>query len=310
MNERRAGGGGGTDAGLAPGGRADYGLRPPGWRLPGDTHVGRVRLQVGDLARSLAYYGDTLGLRVLDRDSDRVTLAAHGSDAALVELHEHRDARPVPRHGRLGLYHFAILLPDRAALGRLIGHLADLGESMGAADHLVSEAIYLTDPDGLGIEVYADRPREEWKHEGRQLSMDTQALDVPDLLREAGGVAWTGMPAGTTIGHVHLHVGDLEASKRFYHDGVGLDLLVWSYPRALFLAAGGYHHHLGINTWAGTRAAPPAPDDAQLLEWELVVPRAADVSSVVHSVREAGFEARDELLRDPSGTPLRVIAGT
>ena len=287
-----------------------YGLRPPGWRLPEATHVGRVRLQVSDLARSLEYYEHTLGFHVLQRGDAHASLGAHGVRQPLLELHERRGARAVPRHGRLGLFHFAILLPDRAALGRIISHLADLGESVGAADHLVSEALYLSDPDGLGIEVYADRPRDAWKHDGRQLVMDTLALDMPELVREAGGVAWTGMPPGTTIGHVHLHVADLEASKRFYHEGVGLDLVVWSYPRALFLSAGGYHHHLGINTWAGARATAPTPDDARLLEWELVVPEAAHVDAVMASLASAGFEIEDGSIRDPAGTPMRVIAAS
>ena len=289
-------------------GADDYGIRPPGWRLPDATHIGRVRLQVGDLSRSLEYYERTLGFRVLERDLRVATLAAHGDDRPLVELHERRGAAHVPRRGRLGLYHFAILLPDRAALGRIIGHLADLGESVGAADHLVSEALYLTDPDGLGIEVYADRPRSEWTHDGRQLTMDTLALDVGGLMRDAGGQAWGGMPAGTTIGHVHLHVADIETSRKFYHEAVGLDVMVWSYPGALFLAAGGYHHHLGINTWAGPRATPPGPDDAQLLEWELVLPSSADVDAILRSVADAGYSVDGVLVGDPSGTPMRVLA--
>ena len=284
-----------------------YGVRPPGWRLPDAAHIGRVRLQIADLARSLEYYRETLGFPLLDDAGGRALLAPHGSEQVLVELHEHPGARAVPRRGRLGLFHFAILLPDRAALGRIIAHLADLGESVGAADHLVSEAIYLTDPDGLGIEVYADRPRHEWRHEGRQLAMDTLPLDVPSLLRAAGGQAWSGMPAGTTIGHVHLHVGELEAAKSFYHDGVGLDLMVWSYPGALFLAAGGYHHHLGVNTWAGPHAQPPAPDDAQLLDWELVMPSASEAAGLVSRLEGAGAPAAQGVVRDPWGTGMRVV---
>ena len=289
-------------------GTSEYGIRPSGWRLPDAAHIGRVQLQVADLSRSLEYYEQTLGFRVLDRQSPIATLAALDDDTPLVELRERRGAAPVPRRGRLGLFHFAILLPDRAALGRIIGHLADVGESVGSADHLVSEALYLTDPDGLGIEVYADRPRSAWTHEGRQLHMDTLALDVGSLMREAGGQAWSGMPTGTTIGHVHLHVADIETSRKFYHDAVGLDVMVWSYPGALFLAAGGYHHHLGLNTWAGPRATPPGPDDAQLLEWELVVPSPADVEAVLRSVADAGYTSDGALIRDPSGTPMHVVA--
>ena len=162
------------------------------------------------------------------------------------------------RGGQLGLYHFAILLPDRAALGRFVAHLARIGERAGASDHLVSEALYLSDPDGLGIEVYADRPRATWRYDGqRQLAMDTRPLDLNSLVQAAGGEPWTGMPAGTVMGHVHLHVGDIERAAAFYHAALGLDKVVWSYPGALFLSAGGYHHHVGLNTWAGPGATRP-----------------------------------------------------
>jgi catechol 2,3-dioxygenase len=231
-----------------------------------------------------------------------------------VELVERPGAAPVPARGRLGLYHFAILLPDRAALGRFVAHLAEIGERAGASDHLVSEALYLNDPDGLGIEVYADRPRAEWRHDAaRQLMMDTRPLDLDSLVRAAGGERWTGMPAGTTIGHVHLHVGDLDRASAFYHHGLGLDAVVWSYPGALFLSAGGYHHHLGLNTWAGPAAKPAGEGDARLLEWEVVVPASEDAEAAARSLREAGNDVEREdggwVAADPWGTALRIAAG-
>jgi catechol 2,3-dioxygenase len=288
-----------------------YGIAPPGYRLPDATRLGRVRLQISDLGRSLAYYRDVLGLRVLERSSDRATLGAHGDDRPLIELVERAGASPVPRRGRLGLYHFAILLPDRAALARFVEHLARLGVRAGMSDHFVSEAVYLQDPDNLGIEVYADRPRSSWRHEGRQLTMATEPLDVRSLVEAAGGSSWTAMPAGTTIGHVHLHVGAIDEAAAFYHNGLGLDKVVWSYPGALFLSAGGYHHHLGTNTWAA--GAPPATeDDARLLDWELVVPRAADAEAAAHSVEAAGYRVaragESWLATDPWGTTLRLNA--
>ncbi len=286
-----------------------HGIQPGGYRLPAATRLGCVRLQVADLARSLAYYQDVLGFRVIGRGDGRATLGAHGDDTPLIELHEHPGAAPVPRRGRLGLYHFAILLPDRTALGRLIVHLAGLGVRAGASDHLVSEAIYLADPDGLGIEVYADRPRSTWRYLDRELAMDTQPLNVASLAEAAGGQPWTGMPAGTVIGHVHLHVGDLDQAAAFYHAALGFDQVVWSYPGALFLSAGGYHHHLGVNTWAA--GAPRATeDDARLLEWEIVLPDAATASDAIHSLRQAGYavERTDDggVARDPWGTALRL----
>jgi catechol 2,3-dioxygenase len=300
------------ETGVAPdGGQRPYGIAPPGYRLPDATRLGRVRLQVSDLERSLAYYRDVLGLRVLDQTRDRATLGAHGDDRPLIELVEHVGASPVPRRGRLGLYHFAILLPDRGSLGRFVGHLAQLGARTGMSDHLVSEAVYLQDPDNLGIEVYADRPRSAWRHEGRQLAMATEPLDVRSLVEAAGGAPWAGMPLGTVIGHVHLHVGDIDEAAAFYHTGLGLDKVVWSYPGALFLSAGGYHHHLGTNTWAA--GAPNAGEnDARLLDWQIVVPSAEDAEAAARSVEGAGYRVTRAgegwQTTDPWGTTLRLSA--
>ena len=147
----------------------------------------------------------------------------------------------------MGLYHYAILLPDRPALGRFLRHLSELDERAGMSDHFVSEALYLTDPDGLGIEVYADRPRSAWRYEDRQLTMTTIPLDVEALLHAAGGERWSGMPSGTVLGHVHLFVADLERAAAFYHAGLGLDKTVWSYPGALFMSADAVFADLVLN---------------------------------------------------------------
>jgi len=290
-------------------GELEYGVAPPGYRLPAATRVGTVRLQVAELARSLAYYERVIGLRLLTRDGHTATLGPQHDARAIVELRERPGAVPVPRRGRLGLYHFAILLPGRAALGRFVRHLAESGEYAGMSDHLVSEAVYLTDPDGLGIEVYADRPRSTWRHQGRQLAMATEPLDVDDLARAAGAERWSGIPTGTVVGHVHLFVGDLDAAARFYHAGLGFDKVVWSYPGALFLSAGGYHHHLGTNTWAAG-AAPAGDNDARLLEWELRLPTVADARAALASVEKTGGKvettADGGVARDPWGTAVRL----
>ena len=289
----------------------EYGIAPPNYRLPSETHVGSVRLQVSDLARSIEFYERVMGFRVIERGDARASLGAEDGPA-LLHLHERRGARPAPRRGLLGLFHFAILLPDRGSLGRFLRHLAELGVQAGMSDHLVSEAIYLQDPDNLGIEVYADRPRSSWQHEGRQLVMATDPLDAVDLMASGGDGTWSGMPAGTTIGHVHLHVGDIEAASTFYHDALGFDKVVWNYPGALFLSAGGYHHHLGTNTWA--RGAPSAGEgDAKLLEWEVVVPSASDVQAASASLTRSGHAIRaegpDAVVADPWGTSLRLKPG-
>lgn len=287
-----------------------YGIAPPEYRLPSEFRLGPVRLQVSDLERSLDYYGGVLGLRELGRGGGEVTLAAHGEDRPLVVLRERRGAVPVPPRGRIGLYHFAILLPSRADLGRFLRHLAELGERVGASDHYVSEAIYLRDPDGLGIEVYADRPRSAWEADGREIRMATVPLNASEVLAAAGDTRWAGMPEGAVIGHLHLHVGDLAQAEAFYHRALGLDKVVWSYPGALFLSAGGYHHHLGVNTWAaGT--APAGEGDAKLVEWTMELPDAESVAGAARSLLEAGYPvdqvAEGEIVtRDPWGTQLRV----
>lgn len=290
---------------------ADHGIKPREYRLPEATHLGRVRLQVADLERSIAFYEGVLGFRTIRRTADTASLGPHGEDREIVHLRQLRTARAVPRRGLLGLYHFAILLPDRAALGRFLAHLAEISHYAGMSDHFVSEALYLTDPDGLGIEVYADRPRDAWRYDERQLFMTTNHLNVDDLIAAARGEQWTGMPPGTVLGHVHLYVGDIEKAEAFYHDALGFDKIVWSYPGALFMSAGGYHHHLGTNTWA--RGAPSASDaDARLLEWEIVVPTRADAKAAAEHVRAKGYPVKEEdgewILTDPWGTNLRLMA--
>ena len=307
----------GDAAGAQPASPGSYGDAPSGYRLPEGTRLGRVRLQIADLARSLAYYEGTLGLRVLRRDGSGALLGAQRDDTPLVELHERPGVRPAPRRGRLGLYHFAILLPDRASLGRFVRHLGEIGERVGAADHLVSESLYLQDPDNLGIEVYADRPRSAWRRIGRELMMATDPLDVAGLVRAAGAEPWTGLPGGTVMGHVHLHVGDLAAASAFFSAALGFDRTVWQYPGALFFGAGGYHHHLGTNTWAGRYAVPPPADEAQLLEWTIELPDAASLDAASESLVRGGYPAERDgdagvgaalLTRDPWGTPIRLQA--
>jgi len=288
-----------------------YGIAPPGYRLPDETRLGAVRLQVSDLERSLSWYRRVLGLEPVTQTAGVAVLGPPDSARGLVELHERRGATPVPRRGRLGLYHYALLLPDRPSLGRFLRHLTEIGERAGMSDHLVSEALYLSDPDGLGIEVYADRPRSSWRQQDRQLVMATNPLDVEGVLAAGGDEPWTGLPSGTVLGHVHLYVDELERAARFYHAGLGLDRVVWSYPGALFMSAGGYHHHLGTNTWAAG-AQPAGENDARLLEWEMVLPELSDVNAAAQSLEQAGVSVRREqgsaIAADPWGTHLRLIA--
>jgi catechol 2,3-dioxygenase len=287
----------------------DFTVPPPGHRLPPDIRLGPVLLQTGDLGRSVDYYQRVLGLRPLDLGTDQATLGAQDDSTPLVRLRERRGVSPVPRRGRLGLYHFAVLLPDRASLGRFAGHLAALGEYAGMADHLVSEAFYLTDPDGLGIEVYADRPRESWAVHGGKLAMASDPLDLEGLANAAGDGRWTGAPAGTRVGHIHLYVDDLARARDFYHSALGFDRISLDFPGALFMSAGGYHHHLGTNTWAA--GAPMAGEgDARLLEWMIHLPDQDSVEAAARSLGTAGYpvarSGSDVLASDPWGTNLRL----
>jgi catechol 2,3-dioxygenase len=231
-----------------------------------------------------------------------------GAAQPLVHVIEKHGVSPVPRRGRFGLYHFAVLLPDRGALGRFAAHVLGLGMAPGMADHAVSEALYLSDPDGLGIEVYADRPAESWSYQGKELVMTTEPLDITELIAAGKGEDWSRAPAGTTMGHVHLHVGDLAAADAFYHRALGFDKTVWSYPGALFFSAGGYHHHLGTNTWSPGPTA--RADEAKLLEWGLLVPERRHADEVAERLRAGGSAVEDvhDGIRtsDPWGTDVSV----
>jgi catechol 2,3-dioxygenase len=297
----------GQSSGAVPADEGTYGEAPKGHRLPKETRLGRVKLQVADLARSIEFYEEVLGFRTTAGDSSLAVLSAHGDDTPIIELHELPGAKTNAVRSRLGLFHIAYLVPDRPSLGRFVKHLAAINARAGASDHVVSEAFYLQDPDNLGIEVYVDRPRSTWKRVGRQLLMGTDPIDIAGLHAAADG-PWKGMPAGTTVGHVHLHVGDIATASSFYSDTLGFDRIVWNYPGALFLSAGGYHHHLGTNTWAG-RAPSPAEDDARLLEWTIQLPDDTAMDAVAKSLANAGHETRrdgaDLVVPDPWRTDIR-----
>jgi catechol 2,3-dioxygenase len=230
-------------------------------RLPADARIGEVSLAVSSLDRSLSFYTEVLGFRVDGQSGTSAALAA-GPTRVVLRLEQLEGARPRPRRTS-GLYHVAILVPDRAALGRSLRRLAAAEWPLtGASDHLVSEALYLDDPDGLGIEIYRDRPRERWRIEAGEVAMATEPLDLGDVAREPGAERpWAGLEPGTRIGHLHLHVPDLQQAEALYCDEIGFSPTLRRYPGALFVAAGGYHHHVGLNVWAGV-GAPPPPEDA------------------------------------------------
>ena len=262
--------------------------------LPPDTHLGHVRLRVRDLDNALDFYERVLGLRTIERDGDVALLSAAGTPPALRVL-EGRPEAPLRPRRSTGLYHFAILLPDRRALAQALLRLARRRWPLqGASDHLVSEALYLADPEGNGIELYADRPRDAWpvRPDG-EIAMATEPLDLDALLLEAAPASDDDatLHPGAVLGHVPLNVSDLGAAESFYHGVLGFDVTTRSYPGALFLAAGGYHHHIGTNTWAGRGAPRPPADTAGLVHFEVVVPDAAARDAVLARAREAGAPA-------------------
>jgi len=281
-----------------------------------DTQLGLVSLTVSNLARALRFYDGTLGLKTLDHQNGVAVLGTDGG-GSLIALTERPHARPKPPH-TTGLYHFAILLPRRADLARVLRRLAEQGYPLqGASDHGVSEALYLADPDGNGIEIYADRPRDDWPWQDSRLQMFTASLDLEGLLSQGDG-RWSGLPPATRIGHVHLHVADLGAAQRFYCDVLGFDLMQHypavrganSGPSALFLSAGGYHHHVGLNTWAGKGAPPPPPDAVGLRHFTVFLPDEAELARLAERLQtadvpyqraaNAGKASGAFVVRDPS----------
>ena len=275
------------------------------------TTVGAVHLTVGDLARSLDYYRTEIGLQVLEQGGGEAALGAGGLE--LLHLVEQPGARPPG--ASTGLYHFALLVPERAHLAAWLAHAArDRVGMTGMSDHFVSEALYLRDPDHHGIEIYWDRPRERW--EGQVFErMTTMPLDVDSILDELDDPArapFDGLPEGTVMGHVHLKVADVDSTIRFYRDVMGFALMAQLGPMAAFLAAGGYHHHLGANTWESAGASAPPEGSAALRHATIVLPDAGERDRVVGRLEDAGGYVAEldgkAVVRDPSGNALVLAA--
>jgi catechol 2,3-dioxygenase len=267
----------------------------PSATIAPETQIGLVSLAVADLNRSLTYYTQALGFVVLDQQEKHATLGVPGTP--LLFLTEETGVKPFPhdRYGYTGLYHFAILLPSRADLGRWLGHWQTLSLPFpGQGDHLVSEAFYITDPDGNGIEVYRDRPRAEWPYINGQLQMAADPIDVQGVLAaaEREGKPWSGFPVGTRLGHMHLQVGDIPQAETFYHEVLGFDVIV-RMPSALFISAGGYHHHIGMNTWHSLHAGPAPAGIAGLRSFTIEMPNQEARDAVLARVRAAGYAATE-----------------
>jgi catechol 2,3-dioxygenase len=286
----------------------------PAARIDADTTLGPVRLTVSGLDRSRAFYENAIGLRATELDDGRLELSTPG-ERALIELRGDSSAPSLNRRAP-GLYHLAILVPTRRDLAFALARLAQARWPLdGASDHLVSEALYLSDPDGNGIEIYRDRPRDQWPRSGDRLEMATLPLDLHNLLDELRDASelQAQAPAGTRIGHVHLQVSDLAEAEAFYHRVLGFDVMVRGYPGALFVSAGGYHHHIGLNTWHSAGAAPPAPDAVGLRSFTVELPSERELAALLARVSAAGIAAgtvpEGVLVRDPFGTRVILSAG-
>ncbi len=270
------------------------------------TTIGSIHLTIADLRRSVGFYEANLGFTVHRRDDRTAWLGAGGPDLLVLTQCE-----TAPRvRGTTGLYHFAILVPSRADLARSLRRLVKTNVVLqGAADHGVSEALYLADLDGNGIEIYRDRPKTEWPYVGGHLRMGADALDLDDLLAEKSGPGDDGgLAAGTIIGHVHLHVRSLADAERFYVNLLGFDLMQRYGPSALFVSAGGYHHHIGLNTWAGVGAPPPPPGAIGLRHFVVKMPSAPALAATSERLRAAAIPTESVgeglLVQDPAGNAM------
>lgn len=240
--------------------------------LPNDTHISHVHLRVRNLERELAFYRDLLGFTEILRHDSIVELSASGKQPAQILFTESPNAIARPPR-TTGLFHVAIRFPNRAELAKTLMRLIQNEYPIqGAADHLVSKAIYLADPEGNGVELYCDRPKESWRWSDGEIAMATEPLDLEALLREADGKEWAGIHPQTDIGHVHLNVGSLASAEEFYSKQLGFDVTTRSYPGALFLSAGGYHHHIGLNIWAGRNAPRPPENSLGLISFGIGAP--------------------------------------
>jgi catechol 2,3-dioxygenase len=275
-------------------------------RIHPETRMGAVHLTVADLERSLRFYTSNIGMQILDRHNQHASLGV--GELPLLKLEELTGG--IKERGRTGLYHFALLLPSRADLASAFRHMADSGVRFsGFADHHVSEALYLSDPDGHGIEVYRDRPRAEWVDARGQFKLTTEPLDLQGLLNELGRSPgdFTGLPDGTVMGHVHLHVAHLGSSRTFYGNVLGFDLMA-GMDTALFMSAGGYHHHLGLNIWQGAGAPPASQGSLRLTGYEISIPDDRGYQDVLESLDRHGvtytkIDSHVELV-DPSANRI------
>jgi catechol 2,3-dioxygenase len=277
-----------------------------------ETTMGAVYLKVKDLENSVKFYREVVGFQILKQTEYTVELTADGLKS-LVILEKIPNAVILPRKNTTGLYHYAILVPTRKDLSLSLRNLIKHDIHVGQADHLVSEALYIADPENNGIEIYVDRPREEWTYDEQgRVKMAVDPIEWQGLIDEAGDEEWKGLAKGTVMGHVHLHVADLKQAEEFYVGILGFDIMAHMANSALFISAGGYHHHLGMNVWAGVGAPQPPDDAAGLLYYTIVLPNKEGLDSVLEKLSEANITVKSAeagwFVQDPSKNRILLVS--
>ncbi|MBE3569648.1 MAG: VOC family protein [Bacillales bacterium] len=277
---------------------------------PPHTFVGQVDLKVAHLERSLVFYQTVIGFQILEQSKKKAILTADGK-TPLVTIEQPENVIP-KQPNRTGLYHFAILVPTRSDLAKVLLHFIQIGYPLqGGSDHLVSEALYLADPDGNGIEIYADRPSSTWNWNNGEVVMSTEPLDIESLLAEGGDGVWKGLPADTVIGHIHLHVSELQKTESFYREGLGFDVVNRYRRQALFISTGGYHHHIGLNTWNGVGIPAPSENSVGLKKFSLVLPSDEARNQIIDRLQKIDASVTEEngvfVTKDPSGNQIQLL---
>jgi catechol 2,3-dioxygenase len=274
------------------------------------TYISQVNLKVQNIERSINFYKEVIGFKVLEQSERTAKLTADGK-TVLITIEQPDDV--VPRQGRTtGLYHFALLLPKRSDLAKIVQHFEEIGVQLGSSDHRVSEALYLSDPDGNGIEIYVDRDPSEWNWNNGEVEMTVDPLNFSDLLSYGKQQSWKGLPAETVIGHIHLHVSELKRTEEFYIKGLGFEVVNRFGTQALFISDGKYHHHIGLNTWNGVGAPTPSPNSVGLHFFTLMLSSEEKKNKIIAQLKAVGASVTEEngsiVTTDPSGNRIRLTA--